>query len=189
MPTRREREEHACIDWPTRPWCRFCTSGKGVASPHRSATPLEKELRAEGVPTISVDHCCLGSERDEADRKERPFLILHDSKSESLYCIPVQSKAISEWIVICVKTLIEEMGYGGMRIGFKSDSAEELIYLRRKVSEMRSAETVPITVPVRVSQSNGAIERAVRTWHGQFRTLRSHLEAEVGVAISPDHPI
>ena len=136
-----------------------------------------------------MDHCFLGSELDEADRKQRPFLILHDSKSESLYCIPVQSKAISEWIVICFKTLIEEMGYGGIIIGFKSDNAEELIYLKRKVSEMRSAETVPITVPVRVSQSNGAIERAVKTWQGHFRTLRSHLEVEVGVAICPDHPI
>ena len=90
---------------------------------------------------------------------------------------------------MCVKTLIEELGYGGMRIGFKSDNAEELIALRKRVAELRTKETVPIIVPVRVSHSNGAIERAARTWQGQFRTLRSHLEDEVGVPIIPDHPI
>ena len=85
MPTQRERDEHACTHWPTRPWCKHCMRGKGVASPHRSATPAERELRAEGVPTISVDHCFLGSERDAEDHKERPFLIMHDSKSEAIY--------------------------------------------------------------------------------------------------------
>ena len=141
------------------------------------------------MPTISVDHCFLGSERDAEERGERPFLIMHDSKSEALYCIPVSSKATTEWLVTCVKTLMEELGYGGMKIGFKSDNAEELVSLRKRVAEVRRMETVPIVVPVRVSQANGAVERAVRTWQGQFRTLRSHLEDEVGVAISPDHPI
>ena len=112
--------------------------GKGVASPHRSATPAERELRSEGVPTISVDHCFLGSERDEEGHGERPFLMMHDSKSEAMYCIPVRSKATTEWVVTCVKTLIDELGYGGMRIGFKSDNAEELIALRKRVAEMRS---------------------------------------------------
>ena len=166
MPTKKEREEHACTHWPTRPWCRHCMAGKGVASPHRSATPEEQELRREGVPTISVDHCFLGSERDAEERGEQPFLILHDSKSEALYCIPVSSKATTAWVVMCVRTIIEELGYGGMRIGFKSDNAEELIALRKRVAELRTNETVPIIVPVRVSQSNGAIERAVRTWQG-----------------------
>ena len=129
-----------------------------MASPHRQATPEEKELRANGVPTISVDHCFLGSERDTEETPERPFLILHDSRSESLYCIPVQSKETTEWVVLCVKAIVDELGYAGLRIGFKSDNARELLALRRRLSELRTAEAVPIQVPVRVSQSNGAVE-------------------------------
>ena len=40
---------------------------------------------------------------------------------------------------------------------------------------------------------NGAVERAVRTWEGQFRTLRDHLESELSVLddrqIDATHPL
>ena len=38
-------------------------------------------------------------------------------------------------------------------------------------------------VPVKESKANGAMEKSVRTWSGQFRTLKSHLEYEIKVEI------
>ena len=61
--------------------------------------------------------------------------------------------------------------------------------LRRLVSAKRSQPTVPLDVPVRESKGNGAVEKAVRTWQGQFRTLKSHLESEIGTEIDKKHPI
>ena len=38
------------------------------------------------------------------------------------------------------------------------------------------------------SKNNGAVEKAVQTWEGQFRTLKSHIEFELARAIPKDHP-
>ena len=48
----------------------------------------------------------------------------------------------------------------------------------------RQAETVPIEPPVRDSRAKGAIERTIRTWAAQVRTLRHHLEYRLGKKMS-----
>ena len=40
-----------------------------------------------------------------------------------------------------------------------------------------------IESPVRESESNGAVERAVRNWRDQYRTLRHQLERRIGEGI------
>ena len=72
-----------------------------------------------------------------------------------------------------------------MKIG----GAKDLQDLRRQVSSKRTAPTVPLDVPTRESKGNGAVERAVRTWEGQFRTLKSHMECEIGEKLDKRHPV
>ena len=43
--------------------------------------------------------------------------------------------------------------------------------------------------PVRVSKANGQIERAIRTWQSQFRTLRLQLEDRIGCKIPKGTPM
>ena len=54
---------------------------------------------------------------------------------------------------------------------------------------MRTSPTVPIDVATRESQGNGAVEKSVKTWQGQFRTIKSHLETEIGCVIPHQHKI
>ena len=86
-------------------------------------------------------------------------------------------------------TVLCELGYAGIAVSMKCGQAPELKELRRQVSLRRSAPTVPIDVPVRESKANGAVERAVKTWQGQFRTLKSHLEHSIGKQLDKKHPI
>ena len=51
------------------------------------------------------------------------------------------------------------------------DGAWELLRLRREVTAFRSAPTVPIDLMKKEMKNNGAVEKAVPTWEGQFRTL------------------
>ena len=150
------------------------------------------------MPTISLDHCFMGSEDSGEDgvptpALENPCLIMYDADSEAIYCLPVASKAVSEYIVHCVKAVIDELGYGDVRIALKHDAAPELIALRQQVRELRTAPTTPIDVPVQESKMNGAVERAVRSWEGQFRTIRDHLESELSAIderqIIATHPL
>ena len=118
-----------------------------------------------------------------------PFLVLYDNETEAIFSIAVPSKAVKPWIVEFVKNVIHELGYGQLKISIKCDQARELQELRREVAATRTAPTVPIDVPVRESKANGGMERSVRTWSGQFRTLKSHLEYETKIQIPLHHPV
>ena len=188
-PTKKEIEEHLPLHWPFRSWCRHCVRGRGVASPHKKRSDEDKEFPQGRVPTISMDHCFLGSEKSEGTAHENPFLVLYDNQTEGIFAISVPSKAIKPWIVEYVKGVVYELGYSEMKIALKSDGARELHELRRAVAGSRVHPTIPIDVPVKESKGNGGMERAVRTWSGQYRTLKSHLEHEIKVAIPLNHAI
>ena len=188
-PTRKELEEHLPLHWPFRSWCRHCVRGRGVASPHKRRSDEDKEFPQGRIPTISLDHCFLGSERSEDSAHANPFLIVYDNETEGVFAISVPSKATKPWVVEYVKSIVYELGYGEMKIALKSDGARELHELRRAIAASRSHPTVPVDVPVKESKGNGGMERAVRTWSGQYRTIKSHLEYELKTEIPLDHQI
>ena len=53
----------------------------------------------------------------------------------------------------------------------------------------RTTATVPTPVPVRESKGNGAVEKGVKTWQGQFRTLKDNLGHGIGVEVPKGHPV
>ena len=73
-------------------------------------------------------------------------------------------------------------------MALKSDAAPELRESKKMVAAKRSSPTVPLEVPVRESKANGAVERAVRTWQGQFRTLKSHRESGIAFGAAARTP-
>ena len=83
--------------------------------------------------------------------------------------------------------IIEEMGYAGEKIVLKSDQEPSILALKRAVAVTRDGQTCPIESPVRESKSNGAMERAVRTWQGQMRTMRSCFETRMQKKLPADH--
>ena len=101
----------------------------------------------------------------------------------------VATKEHEDWLADYFKAAPDELGYGGCRVAIKCDNARELLKLREAISARRTAPTVPITVPIKESRGNGAVERAVRTWQGQFRTLKDHAEFELGAEFGPRHPM
>ena len=90
-PTRKEREEHWILHYPFRSWCKHCLRGKGVSGPHRCRSADDKEFSKGRVPTISIDHCFLGSEAEEEHAASNPFLIVHDADSGAMYCIAMRT--------------------------------------------------------------------------------------------------
>lgn len=188
-PTRAEWEAHQVTHWPYRSWCPHCVAGRAVASPHRCKSSADKEFQRDRVPTISLDHCFIGEQDEEGGMAEFAWLIMYDSNTEALFALPTGTKEAKEWVIVCIKNLIDQLGYSGVRIGMKSDNAKELLAIRRGVSQLREAPTTPIEVPVRESRANGACERAVRTWEGRFRTIKHHLEVEMQHQLSPSHPV
>ena len=102
--------------------------------------------------------------------------------------IALSSKEYKEWIAQYLVSFISELGYGGVRIAIKCDQAPELLKFRMQIAARMTAATVPINVPVKESKGNGAVEKAIRTWQGQFRTLKDHLEYMIDTPLGPRHP-
>ena len=69
--------------------------------------------------------------------------------------------------------------YSEFRIELKSDAAPELQQIREQGRNLRTAPTTPIDVPVKEWKMNGAVERAVRSWEGQFCAVRDHVEGKI----------
>ena len=114
----------------------------------------------------------MGPAADEESAHSSPVLIVYDGDMDAIYAVAVSEKSPRPWLVEYVHQVINELGYGGIKIAVKCDKAPDLQLLRRQVSARRSAATVPIDVETRESKGNGAVKQAVRTWQGQFRTLK-----------------
>ena len=155
-PTKREIEEHCVSHWPFRPWCRHCGFGRAQGHPHRSRGSEGRKFGRAGPPTISMDHCFLGSaaDGDSETAHGSPFLVIVDNASEAIYCVACSTKGCTPWVVEYVHNILSELGYSGMSISMKCDQAPELKEIRKQVAMRRSAPTVPIDVPVREAKGN-----------------------------------
>ena len=166
-----------------RSWCPHCVHGRGVSSPHRT----DQEVEDLGVATLSMDYCFMTEE--EKDEDICPTLIVYDDKAMSIWALPVENKGPVDYVVKWFVGKLEESGYGGEKVAIKSDQEVAILALKRAVIAARQGETVPIESPVRESKCNGAVERAVRTWQGQMRTIKHHVEHCLQERLAHDHPL
>ena len=165
--------------------------GRAVIKPHRSRSDEDRAFGRERIPTVSFDYCFLGSADDDDDKKAHgsPFLVLFDRETEAGYAIAAADKACKPWIVEYVCSVLNKLGYSGIKVALKRDAALELRELEKLAAAKRSCATVPMEVPARESKANGAVERAVRTWQGQLQTLKSHFEPGIDMKLPREHPI
>ena len=186
-PTQREIDEHNVLHWPFRSWCPHCVRGKGVSSPHRTTDDKEDRLDETGITTVSMDYCFVTPGEDE-DRsaKDHPVLIIYDKRTASMFALPVGHKGPQPWVVRWVVAKLNTIGYAGVEITVKSDGEAAIKALVNAIAVARKAVTAIIQSPARESQCNGAVERAVRTWRGQFVTLKDYAERGMGTEIEVD---
>ena len=76
-----------------------------------------------------------------------------------------------------------------VHITIKTDQEPGIMSLTKAIAVRRKAPTATIDSPVRESQSNSEVERAIRTWRGQFRVLRVQLEENIGTKVPITHPL
>ena len=182
-PTKAEVYEHEVTHLPYRTWCKHCVKGRGVSTPHRKGKKEEKI----GI-TISIDYCFMTGEADaEEDLPE--ILIVWDDNHECLWALPVEGKGVIEWVVKYVVEKLDEIGYRGVPLSIKSDQEPAIMALKTAIAAKRVGITTPIESPVRESQSNGAVEQAVRRWRGQLRTLRMAYEENMATKLPVTHPL
>ena len=176
-PTKEEPERHLPLHLEYRDWCEDCVAGRGVAAPHRSRTDDEGSI---GV-TIHGDYSFL--RREEREEGLCPILILFDENHGAFWAMGMRSKAVNHPIVKWAVEKLNDSGYNGARITFKTDQEDTIVALKTAVAATRTGITTPIESPVRASKSNGRMERGVRTYTGHLRTIKVFTERTMGLEI------
>ena len=120
---------------------------------------------------------------EEKEEDMQPSLVMFDDDKEALWAIGVEAKGPDEPIVKYVKGVLDQSGYEGQKITFKTDQEVAILALKKAVAAARLGETVPIETPVRASKCNGKMENAVGRWQAQLRTTKHFAEAMLGKRI------
>ena len=173
LPTKADLEEHYPLHLNYRSWCEHCVAGKARLAQHK-VEPSDRERL--GV-TFSADYAFMGAE--EAEEGMQATLVLYDDDKRAFWAVGVAQKGPTEPIVKYIKDVLDQSGYEGEKITFKSDQEPAIVALKRAVSAARSGETVPIESPVRASKSNGMMENAIGIWQGQLRTIKHFTESKL----------
>ena len=124
--------------------------------------------------TFSADYAFMGSEDSEEDMQ--PTLIMYDDSKGAFWGAGVRAKGVSEAVVKYVKDILDQSGYEGAKLTFKTDQEPSIVALKRAVAAACTGENVPIESPVQASQSNGMMESAIGIWQGQVRTIKHYTE-------------
>jgi hypothetical protein len=173
-PTKAEVEEHYPLHLNYRSWCEHCRAGKGRQDPHL-VEPHDRERL--GI-TFSADYAFATPE--EAEEDMQASLIMFDDDKEAFWALGVEAKGPSEPVVRYVKGILDQSGYEGQKVTFKTDQEPSILALKKAIAALRIGETVPIESPVRASKSNGKMENAVGRWQAQLRTTKHYAEAMLG---------
>ena len=129
-------------------------------------------------------------DRNEADDTKANILIARDSKSRVCVAIPVPKKGADseDWNLKETLRFLDVLGYSNIIL--KSDQERALASLIKKIRTHRGdqTQTMQDNTPVGDSRSNGLVERTIQTVQGQIRTMRSALEARLGIKVAPNSP-
>ena len=186
-PTKAMVLEHEFHHAEYRDWCKHCVAGKDVCHFHRSRDKDHSNHefsvdRAFMTLKGEIEHGCRLS--DEVKVGARPVLLGYGHRSRGIWVMVVDHKGATTLSIAWMESKLNQAGCRGTKVVLRSDQEESIIALTKAVAIKRQAETMQNESPVRDSRVNGAIERTIRTWDAQVRTLRHHLEYRLGKKMS-----
>ena len=181
QPTQKQIDEHRQASHiPYRSWCRWCVEGRGLHDQHPSGMELDKLDKC--IPCVSMDYLFMGDKKTAAEHN--PILGTYDNGTDTIKVYVTKKKGAVVWLPRAINSDLESLGYGGCRVSIKTDQEKSVMAVKRAVADERSAPTAMLESPVRESQCNGKMEKAVQKWQGQLRTLKLALEDNIGSKIN-----
>ena len=167
MPTKAEIAEHYPLHLHYRDWCKHCVAGKARSNQHKVK---DSEVERLGI-TINADYAFMGGEYNEEEDGMQASLVLYDDDKDSFWAVGVDKKGATDPMVKFSVGVIDQSGYVGQKISYKSDQEPSMVALKKATAASRIGETAFIESPVRASKSNGQMENAIKIWQGQLRTI------------------
>ena len=198
MPTAVERALHEITHWPFRDWCPVCVKSRGLGQAHRSIKPEDAE---SDVPRVAMDYGFIKEDQTITEDEHgtgitarvcMTILVMVETMCNSVWAYAIEGKgaASTDWLAPKMVDDMNTIGMARERIIAKSDQEASIVQLQQEVAKLRKdAGTAIENSRVGDSNSNGAVERAIREVKGMTRTLRCHLEEKLGKKVKLDDPV
>ena len=184
-PSDAEVAAHELTHLPFRSWCRHCVRGRGTEAPHRSTQKPDGDL-----PEFSFDFAFPGNE--EAG-KTLTVLVVKMRTTRMMMSTVIPTKSTNTFIIKRIMAFLRECGCELGKIIVKSDQEPAVLALLEELTKERAKkgaqETLHENSEKGSSQSNGLVERGVRSAQGMFRVMRSALEERYGIELEVDDAI
>ena len=168
-----------------------------MSAPHRTKDE-DEEARTRTVTTFACDYMYMTDEAEFVPKKEeikhralgKPIMVEYDRVTGAVFGHQAQCKgATATWIPKTIDDDIVECGFGGARIGLRSDQENPIKDVLAKVIVQRPEITVPEHSAVGDSQGNGLVENTCRRLQGMIRTLKNTVDCKIKVKINTLLPI
>ena len=182
-PTLAEREAHI----PYRSWCRHCVAARASNPAHRGRKFAKAVEDDKDMKQVSYDYCFL---RDQPGMESAKILMSKDraTRMVSAGVVPLLGAVINGVIQQCARDL-ERLGHNG-HITLMSDQEPAIVDVLKEIANLRGSRgTLLQHSPVADSQSNGFIERGIRSVEEMTRVLLFDLSSRVGSPISIHSPV
>ena len=179
MPTAKERQEHERTHLPYRSWCRHCVSARASNLAHRGRkfpTAIEED---KDMKQVSYDYCFM---RDQPGMESAKILVSKDraTRMVSAHVVPLKG-AVIDWVIQPCARDLERLGHYG-QVTLRSDQEAAIVDVMREIANLRGARgTLLEHSPVTDSQSNGLIERGIRSVEEMTRVLLFDLSRPISV--------
>jgi hypothetical protein len=150
---------------------------------HRGVKIGEDEL---AVPELGMDYCFV---RREDEEEVVTVIVIKDRGSRAIRATRVLQKgAESESEVVRVAECIRSFGHRG-KVVLKSDGEPAILALKEAIARRLPEGAVTLESAPTESESNGAVENAVKLVKGMVRVHLLALEQKVGGRFPSTHPI
>ena len=190
-PAEDEVQRHMLTHIPYAAWCEACVSGKGKPDRHE-----RNETRVQGreIPVLSFDFGftgkSLGDDQDEDESAKLTTLILHDSHSGSVGCIPLRGKNDSKHAVREMVKYLQYLGHGDICLMCDQEpSALAVQSLLQRTWQRMGFRVVIENAKVLDHGGNAWAEKSIDRIRSTAGVLIQQLEMNIGHEIPAKHPL
>ena len=158
-PTAQEVAEHNVTHLPYRAWCETCVASRGVDDPHKRR-PFEDRMSEGEIDKVFFDFAFF---RPRLAAPSIPILVAVSKRTGMRAACTVKDRQgrnpkTIQWVI----RILKEMGHHGP-VCLRSDGEPTIRFLLANVASSRRSITLLEHGPREDSQSNGRIERTVRS--------------------------
>ena len=184
-PPEALQDLHRLTHTPYQPWCDSCVAHRARADRH----PHDFSSKKGSCPTISFDYFYTKAGEDSQDPDALVALVLCDSKTGYLGCVPMNSKnqfdlATKEVIAFC-----QTLGYNDVML--RCDNEPTVLQLQRLVVQSRQQMGLrtQTCTPSTYQHDNALAENAIQRIRGLAGSIMHRLQLKLAATVSSSHAL